>query len=183
MVARVDATPPPRYRYLGKLGRAFQLAGGLRFHAAGAWEADAVIAVERVFVEGLGESPIREVRAHGGEQILYLTRARNRDQARALANAEVYVDPALLPEDDEDTLYLDDLIGTPVVSLGVAPGPSAGTGDVVGEVVEVIEGPSQDLLVVETATGRVLLPWQAPYVRFDGERVQLVDPPEGLLDG
>ena len=187
MAAPVDAPPPPGYRYIGKLGRSFGLAGGLRFHAAGPRDAGVVVHVDRVFVEGLGDSPVREVRAHAGDVIVYLARARNRDQARALANAAVYVDPALVPGDDEDTFYLENLIGAPVVSLGADRSAEAAAHDAVpdavGEVVDVITGAGQDLLVVATPSGRLLLPWQAPYVRFDGERVQLVDPPEGLLEG
>lgn len=174
-----DVKPPADWHYLGKLGRAFQLTGGLRFYPAGELEADAVTRVERVFVTGLGEARVREVRPHAGDLVVWLSRARTREQAQGLANAGVYADPADLPEAPDDAFYLDDLFGVPVVLIDDAD-PSEEIA--LGEVADVIATPGQDLLVVDGPRGRILLPLQAPYVEFDGERLLLIDPPEGLLD-
>ena len=178
MAAAFHATPPPGYRYLGTLGRTFQLSGGLRLYPAGAQEAEALASVDAVFVEGLGESRVRELRPHGGHLIVYLVRVRTREQAQRLVNAPVYADPASLPTPPEDLPYLDTLIGASVVRVSLEGLEEKW----LGEVAEVLSGSGQDLLVVESPRGRVLLPWQAPYVRVDGDRVEVVDPPEGLLE-
>lgn len=179
MAGTNDATPPADWHYLGKLGRAFQLTGGLRFYPAGELEADAVTRLGRVFVTGLGEARVREVRPHGGDLVVWLSRARTREQAQALANAEVYADPVDLPEAPEDAFYLDDLLGVSAVLMN-----DSGSSPAVdlGEVVDVLATAGQDLLVVAGPRGQVLLPLQAPYVEFDGVRVLVIDPPEGLLD-
>jgi 16S rRNA processing protein RimM len=59
----------------------------------------------------------------------------------------------------------------------------AGTGDAVGTVMHVLEGPAQDLLVVDTPAGERMIPLVAEIVvdvDVAARRVT-VDPPEGLL--
>lgn len=169
--------PPPQYHYLGKLGRAYQLAGGVRFYPVGPVEAEALAALDEVFVEGLGPSKLREVRVHAGVPVLYLARVRTRDQARAVANAGVYADPELLPEPDEDAFYVDDLLGLPV-----ALAREDGAPEPLGEVADVLSTAGHDVLVVRGPRGEHLIPLDAPYVEIDDEGVRVVDPPEGLVD-
>lgn len=179
-----EYAPPPDFHYLGKLGRTFQLAGGLRFYPAGEHEAEALETLEQVFVEGLGASRIREVRIHAGELLLYLTRVSTQDQAQRLVNAGVYADPASLPEPLEGSFYLDNLVGIPVVlARSERPDPDEPEAvESLGAVTEILSTAGQDLLLVAGPRGQILLPLQAPYVEFDGERVSVIDPPEGLLD-
>lgn len=172
-----DAAPPPEFHYLGKLGKAFQLAGGVRFYPVGPVEADAVASLSEVFVEGLGTAHLREIRIQAGVPVLYFTRIRNRDQARAIVNAGVYADPEHLPDVEDDAFYVDDLIG-----LAVAHRGPTGPGAPLGEVVDVLSSGGHDVLVVRGATGEYLVPMNAPYVDIDEHGVHLVDPPEGLLD-
>lgn len=171
------SSPPPDHVFLGTLGRSFKLAGGMRFRPAGEAEATALPGLERVFVIGLGETRLRDVMRHRDEIIVFLGRVRDREQAKRLANAAVYAPEASLPATDPDAFYVDDLIGTSVVV-----GHADRADEPVGEVVDVISSGGQELLVVDAAGGEVLLPWQAPYVRFDGDTVRLVDPPHGLLE-
>lgn len=59
----------------------------------------------------------------------------------------------------------------------------ARTGDKVGTVAHVLDGPAQDLLVLETPVGERMVPLVAEIVvnvDVDGGRVE-IDPPEGLL--
>lgn len=59
----------------------------------------------------------------------------------------------------------------------------AGTGEVAGTVAHVVEGPAQDLLVVDTPAGERMVPLVGEIVvKVDVEagRVE-IDPPEGLL--
>lgn len=178
-----DATHPPEDAFqLATLGKAFQLEGGLRIYPLGDAEAAALEDLARrsaeVFVESLGARRMRQLRQHGSQLIVYFEGVRSREAARSLANAGVYVELEALPEPPEGLAYVDALIGVPLL-LG---------DEAIGEVVDVIDAGGQDLLVVSEhreggASGREwLLPLQAPYLVFDGERVTLVDPPEGLLE-
>jgi 16S rRNA processing protein RimM len=179
-----EYAPPPDWHYLGKFGRTSPLAGGLRVYPVGDREADALETLEHVFVAGFGSSRVREVRSHGGELLLYLTRVQSRDQAQRLVNAGVYADPASLPEAPEDSFYYDELIGAPVVLQRTQQQPADGAArtEPLGEVSEILSSAGHDMLVVAGTRGQIMLPLQAPYVEFDGERVTVVDPPEGLLD-
>lgn len=59
----------------------------------------------------------------------------------------------------------------------------AKTGEVVGTIVHVLEGPAQDLLVLDTPAGERMVPFVSEIVvgvDMDARRVE-VDPPEGLL--
>lgn len=179
MAAAGDTAPPADYHYLGKLGRTYQLAGGLRFYPAGELEADALVELERVFVAGLGPTRIREVRVHGGDLVVYLSRATTRDQAQRWVNAGVYADPETLPERSDEGFYLDDLLG---LRVELVPAGGSGEAQSLGEVTDVVSTAGHDVLVVDGPEGRVLLPLQAPYVEFDAAGVRVVDPPEGLLD-
>lgn len=184
MAAAGDTAPPSHYHYLGKLGRTYQLAGGLRFYPAGELEADALLELDRVFVAGLGPTRIRDVRVHGGDLLVYLGRVNSREQAQRWVNAGVYADPAALPEPADAGFYVDDLVGLPVARLGTAgtAAPGNEAGEHLGEVSDLISTAGNDLLVVDGPRGRILLPLQAPYVEVDETGVRVIDPPEGLLD-
>lgn len=166
-------------------------------HPLGAAEAAALEALAAatppplLFVEGAGALRLRELRPHGSGWVLFLGGVRRLERARELVHARLYAAPEALPAPPEGRAYLDALLGAPLrwAAGGPTPsGPAPGGEDPIGEVVEVRPG-AQDLLVVAAfgADGRPdgrewLLPLQAPYVRFDGERVWLDDPPAGLLE-
>lgn len=164
---------PENYVLLGTLGRTFQLAGGLRFYALGDAEEAAIGALKRVFVENFGERTVARVRPVGSQLIIYFVGEDTPERAQVLVNAGVYAARDALPETPAH--YLDLLLDLPVV-LG---------GEPLGEVVEVIPAGNdlgQDILVVETSAGEVLIPLQADYVSITGAGVTLTDPPEGLLE-
>jgi 16S rRNA processing protein RimM len=76
---------------------------------------------------------------------------------------------------EEDEYWLQDLIGARVETVD---------GERVGEVIDVVERPAQDLLVVETPKGERYIPMVkeiVPDVDVEAGRVT-VTPPEGLLD-
>ncbi len=168
------SSAPPEYTAIGRLGRAFQLEGGLHFRSLGPAEESVLESVEAVFVIGLGRVRLREVRWLGGAPVVYLTGVRDRDAARALTNAEVFAATAAVHaarRADPESRLEHELIGAEVLLEGVR----------IGVVAEVQLGGNNELLVVETARGAVLLPLTAPYVQRSEGRVLLVDPPAGLL--
>lgn len=163
--------PEPRLR-LGRLGRAVGLEGGLRFQPDGPAEAELVLEIEEVEVEGVGRVRLREVRAHAGGLLLFLSGVRRVEQARELVNAVVYAPPGAAAEVDPAD-FRHGPVGLPVRADGVPLG--------VGE--EVLGVPGHEVLSVLTPEGkRVLLPLTAPYVQVLDDCVEVTDPPAGLLD-
>jgi 16S rRNA processing protein RimM len=163
---------PANYVQLGRLGKTFQLQGGLRFNGLGEAEEEALFSLKRVFLRGVGETDIREVREVGGGIVLYLTKALTVEAAKLLTNLEVYAPRDALPKTDDDNFYLDEVIGLNVY-LESEP---------FGVVKEIREAGLQDLLVIKAEQGEVILPFPAPYVRVEEDGVWLENMPEGLLD-
>lgn len=159
---------------IGRLGRSFQLEGGLYFRSLGAAEEAVLDSIDDVFVIGFGPAKLRDVRWPGGAPVVYLAGVRDRTSAKSLTNADVYADAAAVEAaraTDPEAMLERDLIGLPV-SVG---------GEAVGTVQEVMVGGNNDLLLVDTPRGPVLLPLAAPYVRVLPTSVELVDPPADLL--
>lgn len=166
-------TLPEDHVLLGTLGRTFQLAGGLRFYPLGDAEAAAMHDLKRVFIENFGERTLARVRPVGEQLVLYFVGEDTPERAQVLVNAGVYVAESALPE--AETPYLELLLELPVTL----------NGEVLGEVAEVIPAGNdlgQDVLVVETAAGDVLIPLQADYVSVSADGITLTEPPEGLLE-
>jgi 16S rRNA processing protein RimM len=163
---------PDTYIQLGRLGKTFQLQGGLRFYGLGEAEEAALLGLKRVFLRGVGETDIRDVREVGGGLVVYLTKALTVEAAKLLVNLEVYAPKDALPETDDDTLYLDEVVGQSVWL----------DGERFGTVKEVQEAGLQELLLIKTKKGEVFLPFPAPYVRIEEDGVWLENVPEGLLD-
>lgn len=162
---------PPGYVELGRLGRTFQLQGGVRFYPVGAAEAQAIEGLRQVWLSLAGPADIRAVRRLGDKLILYFARALTVDDAKPLVNQTVYAPRAALPR-AAGVPYRHALVGLPVYCEGAY----------LGEVCALQAAGLQDLLVVATATGELLLPLQAPYVALHEDRVQLSGVPEGLID-
>lgn len=121
------------------------------------------------------EFKVEGVKARGKQVILRLAGIENRDQAESLRNAEVGVksaDLALLPD---DTFYIFDLIGCDVVG---------NVSGVIGKVSDVLQMPANDVLVVETQKGEVLIPLVKAVIRGVDLKQKLIfiKEIEGLLD-
>ncbi len=163
--------PAPAAPRLGRLGRTYQLDGALRCYPDGEPEAEIVRQAEALVVEGHGLLRLRFVRSHGAAFVVAFQGIRTPERAQALVNALVYAD-----QDDAAALACRHAAeplraGLPVL-LDAAP---------FGVVEAIVPGP-QPLLRVRTAAGSYLLPSQAPYVVVHADRLELIDPPPGLLD-
>jgi 16S rRNA processing protein RimM len=163
---------PDNHIQLGRLGKTFQLQGGLRFYGLGDAEEEVILELKRVFLRGLGESDIRDVKEMAGHIIVYFSRALTVEAARQLVNREVYASKADLPESEDDNLYLDEVVGLEVW-LDNQP---------FGKVTEIRNAGLQDLLIIKANKKEVVLPFPAPYVRVEEDGVWLENVPEGLLD-
>lgn len=119
---------------------------------------------------------VRAARWHQSRLLVFFEEVPDRTTAEALRGLllVVEVDPAEMPEDPEE-FYDHQLVGLAAVTTG---------GVHVGELVEVVHGPAQDVLSVRTEDGReVLVPFVAelvPEVDLATGRVVVKDLP-GLL--
>lgn len=170
-------TPPPGYVRIGRLGKSFKVAGGVRLWLDAEGLGDRLDELGRLYVLGLGDTRIRAHETVSGSLVVYFEGVRDRTVARSLVNAEVWaetadLDDALIAAIDEPT---EDelLIGLPVTLDGVR----------VGEVRDAeLTGANQFVEAALDDGATVLLPLAAPYVSLGPQGVDLVDPPPGLLD-
>ncbi|UNK69380.1 ribosome maturation factor RimM [Microbacterium sp. H1-D42] len=115
---------------------------------------------------------IREYRVMNGNSVVFLEGVDDRDAAETLVRAILWMD-----EDDEvedDAWYAHQLVGLDVVRDDV----------VVGRVARVEHLPAQDLLIVKTDSGDVMVPFVeaiVPTVDIAARRV-VVTPPPGLFE-
>jgi 16S rRNA processing protein RimM len=98
---------------------------------------------------------VESARVHSAAQLLALREVQGKDAADALRGQLVCVTRADLPPLDEDEFYLVDLVGIQV---------NDAAGKRIGSVVEVIEYPSVNCLVVESDEGRREVPHLPRYV-------------------
>lgn len=187
--------PPAGYVKIGRLGRSFKLAGGVRLHLDNAYlldsyqdenratdgddpvDLDALDALGRLFVTGLGDTRLRDHEIVSGSLIAYLEGVRDRTVARSLVNAEVWAELSDLPDDLVADLTApspeEELVGLTVTVDGIR----------VGSVSAAHVGSANDYVEVDLDDGgAVLLPLVAPYVTVSSASVALIDPPAGLFD-
>lgn len=126
--------------------------------------------------EGGSEFVVSAANWHSGRLLVTFEGVSDRTAAEAIRGTvlEVDVDPDVLPEDPE-SFYDHQLIGLTAVS---------GSGELLGEVSDVVHAPSQDLLVIDTPEGgEALVPFVAeivPEVDMAGARV-VITAPSGLF--
>jgi len=152
---------------IGRLGRPHALAGGLKYRSD---EPALLLRQSRVYLEGLGWRAIERVEELPAGLVVYFVGASDREAAEELADRDVYLEAESLPA-LQDGWYYFQLLGLPVLLDG-RPW---------GEVVDVIDNGAQDVLVVSGASGRFMVPLQAPYVEIKGGQVRLSQVPTGLL--
>lgn len=115
---------------------------------------------------------IREYRVMNGNSVVFLDGVEDRTAAESLVRAILWMD-----EDDEtedDAWYAHQLVGLDVVR----------DDRVVGRVARVEHLPAQDLLIVKTDTGDVMVPFVeaiVPSVDIAAGRI-VVTPPPGLFE-
>lgn len=116
---------------------------------------------------------INWVKPHTGTPLVSFKEITNRDQAKTLIGAELFIPQSELPELDEETYYWRDLIGIEVYTK---------TEEFLGRIDSIIETGSNDVYVVKRDEKEVLIPaLEAVVLEIDlaHNRMQ-VDLPEGL---
>lgn len=134
----------------------------------------------RVYLRLPGKKPrpcrIEAWRPHQGRVLLLVDRSQGRDQAEAWRGADLLARARDLPEQDEDGVRPEDLIGLPVVHVN---------GLRIGELEDIRDVAGQEIWFIRDDAGHeILLPAVEEFVReidLDAGRIQ-VDPPDGLLE-
>ncbi|ANJ26732.1 ribosome maturation factor RimM [Agromyces aureus] len=117
---------------------------------------------------------LRELRWYNGMPVGFFDGVDDRTAAEALLKAILWVENVDLEEDEPDAWYDHQLVGLSVVREGVE----------VGKVARVDHFPAQDLLIVKTPSGEVMVPFvQAIVPEVDvAAGVVTVTPPKGLFE-
>lgn len=123
---------------------------------------------------------IRSLRLHRTAKhdfvLLVLENVNNPDEANALKGQGVYVQQNVLPPLEDDEYWLDDLVGMTARTED---------GEIIGEVVEWLEGPAHDLMVIlRPDESEVLIPLVPAFITDvdSDENCVVIRPIEGLLD-
>ncbi len=159
---------------VGKVGRAHGLRGDVGVEVR-TDEPARRLADGTVFSTPRGRLTVESSRWHSGRLIVHFAEVPDRTAAETLRGTELRVQvPRSERPDDPEEFYDHQLVGLRV---------ETDTGDVVGEVSEVVHLPAHDLLAVRRDGGEVLVPFVTelvPVVDVDGGRLVLTDRP-GLL--
>ncbi|HEU4756506.1 MAG TPA: ribosome maturation factor RimM, partial [Agromyces sp.] len=117
---------------------------------------------------------LRELRWYNGHPVGFFDGVDDRDAAEGLVKAILWVDQPVDEAPEPDAWYDHQLVGMAVVRDGVK----------VGEVAHVDHLPAQDLLVVTTGRGEVMVPFVSAIVpEVDVEAGTItVTPPPGLFE-
>ncbi len=116
---------------------------------------------------------INWVKPHTGTPLISFKGITNRDQAKTLIGAELFIPQSQLPELDEATYYWCDLIGIEVFTTAE---------ECLGRIESIIETGSNDVYVVKRDEKEVLIPaLESVVLEIDLEHKRMqVDLPEGL---
>jgi 16S rRNA processing protein RimM len=170
------------YLVVGRIGRPHGLTGEVSVEPR-TDEPDRRFAVgaelrtesKRPGAPGPAAMTVAGTRWHSGRLLVRFEEIADRNAAEEARGTllVVPVDPDETPEDPEE-FYDHQLVGLAVVTTA---------GESVGELAEVVHGSAQDLLVISTGDGEVLVPFVAalvPEVDLAGRRIVVEDRP-GLL--
>ena len=155
--------------HVGVIGAAHALKGLM--HLRPVDEPDALLRLERVYLESRGWMTVKRWSVHGPFLMLELAGVTSRDAAEELRGQKVYAEKALVPL-ESGRFYYHDLVGLPVRD-------PEGRG--LGEVRGLIDAGAADLLEVQRAGKVYLVPLQAPYVQVRDGFIE-IEPIPGLLE-
>lgn len=156
---------------VGRIGRAHGILGEATIEVR-TDEPDRRFAIgATVQTDTHGELTITTGRVHNGILLLGFNGITDRNGIEKLRNTLLYADVDINEEnDDEDEYHVMQLIGCQAVLE---------SGDLFGEVTDVINLPGQDLLAIKTAQGEQLIPFVhqlVPAVDIANKKVVVIPP-------
>lgn len=147
-----DPLGSQRLVVLGRVARAHGISGAVRIESYSR-SGESFAGLRQVWLKlPGGESSVlglKAAREHSRGLVLKLVGVATRDEAESLVGAEVAVPRSALPELEEGEYYWFDLIGLEAVSED---------GSRLGRVKALFETGANDVLVIDTPAGEVLLP-------------------------
>lgn len=152
----------------------------MRFHPESPVACDIVASLDRLWIDGVGETRVVSFAPHGTSWLLRVTGVRRVDDAKRLVNASVRsLDASTGSGGSSAQRIARTSVSDPRAVEGydvTVDGRRVGT-------VQSILGPAlHAVALVATDRGDILIPLTAPYVAIEGTVVSIVDPPEGLLE-
>ena len=156
---------------VGRIGRAHGILGEATIEVR-TDEPDRRFAIgATVQTDTHGELTITSGRVHNGILLLGFNGITDRNGIEKLRNTMLYADVDINEEnDDEDEYHVMQLIGCQAVLE---------SGEVFGEVTDVINLPGQDLLAIKTAQGEQLIPFVhqlVPTIDIANKKVVVIPP-------
>lgn len=129
--------------------------------------------IQRVFIEG--EDTLREIESASVQKNMALIKIQGVDTRNA--SEGIVKKKLFIPFEDrkpleKDQYFIDDLIGLRVSTVA---------GDEIGELTDVLTQHGNDILVISTETGQVLIPFVKAFVRSVDDEGIVVEPIEGML--
>lgn len=145
-----DKQPEPRYLAIGRILRPHGIAGELRVEVFTDFP-ERLSTLEFLYVgSSYRRYTLHSVRSHQGCLLLRLVEITDRNAAELLRNQIVWVSSADAVPLEEGEYYFHQLLGMQV---------STEAGEVLGEIVEVLDTPgANDVYVVHGLRGEVLIP-------------------------
>ena len=156
---------------VGRIGRAHGILGEATIEVR-TDEPDRRFAIgNKVQTDSHGELTITSGRVHNGILLLGFSGITDRNGIEKLRNTLIYCDVDINePGIDEDDYHVLQLIGCSA---------ELESGQIIGEVSDVVNLPGQDLLAIKTETGEVLIPFVhqlVPVVDIAARRVVVIPP-------
>ncbi len=129
--------------------------------------------IQRVFIEG--EDTLREIESASVQKNMALIKIQGvdtRNASEGIVKKKLYIPFEDRKPLEKDQYFIDDLIGLRVSTVA---------GDVIGELTDVLTQHGNDILVISTETGQVLIPFVRAFVRSVDDEGIVVEPIEGML--
>lgn len=128
-------------------------------------------ALLRVWIEGAGEFAIEALTPGSGQHLVFLRGVHDRSVVEAWSGKAVWAFREDLPSLEAGSYYYFELIGLPVWVAGQK----------LGQVEDLEDTGTQDLLVINHSGRQSLVPLQAPYVWVEPDGIHL-EPIPGLME-
>ena len=160
---------------IGRISGAFGIKGEVKlYHYSGNGERLSVLtSLCFILDEKEYEYEIENFRVQKKSPIIKLKGISDRDSAESLVGAEVYVEKELLRPVEEDSYFVDELIGLDVIENKLK----------IGVVNDIIDNPAHEIVEISTPNGMILLPMVDSFVKsINLETSEMeVELPEGIL--
>lgn len=160
---------PPTHLAVGRIGRAHGIRGEVSVDVLTdfpeRFSPGAALYIGSEHDDAPEPSTILSVRPHQDRLLVHFDIAPDRTAAEALTGLFILIPAADAHALDPDSFYIHELIGLAV---------QTDAGEALGEVAELIETGSADVLVVRGPAGTVLIP-------MIGDVIQSIDPPAGRI--